>query len=95
LPWSFIERKWSGCRKDYFYFWALQASLRLKVGKKNFNKTFQKISLRKSRRASKDPKFYADFTKSGEKAPTQFCPVCPHATINTSVKLANRRVLRK
>jgi hypothetical protein len=31
--------------------------------------------------------FYTDITKSGEKVPTQFCPVCPHATRNTSVNL--------
>jgi hypothetical protein len=50
---------------------------------------------KKSRRASKNPKFYADFTKSGGKVSTQFCFVCPHVTINTSVKLENRRVVRK
>jgi hypothetical protein len=32
---------------------------------------------------------------AGPKVPTQFCPVCPQATINTSVKLENPRVLRK
>jgi hypothetical protein len=51
--------------------------------------------LQNIKKGIKRPPFNADFTKSGEKVPTQFCLVFPHATINTSVKLENRRVWRK
>jgi hypothetical protein len=51
--------------------------------------------LKSIKQGIKRPQILCCFTKSGEKVPTQFCPVCPHATINTSVKLENPQSFEK